>query len=105
MVRIPHCLDSRLTDGGEVVSRMHRPHSTPQIHFFSGTYFCYRLSKLQVLVRLEGLGKLRKLKDLIVTRTRDFPAFNKCLNQLRYSLNPKLLYINNIRSYPDTQWL
>jgi hypothetical protein len=25
MLKIPHCLDSRLTDGGEVVSLMHRP--------------------------------------------------------------------------------
>jgi hypothetical protein len=30
MLRIPHCLDSRLTDGGWVVSPTHRPHSTPQ---------------------------------------------------------------------------
>jgi hypothetical protein len=27
---IPHCLDSRLTDGGKFVSRTHRPRSTPQ---------------------------------------------------------------------------
>jgi hypothetical protein len=25
----------------------------------SGTHFCYRLSKLQAVVRLEGLGKLK----------------------------------------------
>jgi hypothetical protein len=30
MIRIPHCVDNRLTDGGKVVSRMHRPHFTPQ---------------------------------------------------------------------------
>jgi hypothetical protein len=36
MLRIPHYLDSRLTDGGEVVSLTHRPRSTPQKHnFFS----------------------------------------------------------------------
>jgi hypothetical protein len=41
MLRITHCLDSRLTDGGEVVSFMHRPPSTPQKHYFfaSGTHF------------------------------------------------------------------
>jgi hypothetical protein len=57
MLMIPHCLNSRLTDGGKVVSPTHRPHSTPQKHFFyvSGTNFCYRLSKPQGLVRLEGL--------------------------------------------------
>jgi hypothetical protein len=40
MVRIPHCLDSRLTDGGEVVSPTHPPHLTPQKHYYlyaSGT--------------------------------------------------------------------
>jgi hypothetical protein len=34
MLRIPHCLHNRLTDGGEVVSPMHRPRSTPQKHDF-----------------------------------------------------------------------
>jgi hypothetical protein len=29
MLRIPHCLDSRLTDGGKLVSPTHRPRSTP----------------------------------------------------------------------------
>jgi hypothetical protein len=30
MLSIPHCLDNRLTDGGEVVSPTHLPHFTPQ---------------------------------------------------------------------------
>jgi hypothetical protein len=30
MLRIPHCLDHRLTDGGKVVVPTHRPHFTPQ---------------------------------------------------------------------------
>jgi hypothetical protein len=41
MLRIPHCLDNRLTDGGKIVSLTHRPLSTPQKHFSaSGTHFC-----------------------------------------------------------------
>jgi hypothetical protein len=42
MLRIPHCLDSRLTDGGLVVSLKKRPRSTPQKYYFpaSGTHFC-----------------------------------------------------------------
>jgi hypothetical protein len=58
MLRIPHCLDNRLTDGGKAVSPKHRPRSTPQKHYCSasGTHFCSRLSKPQGLVRLEGLG-------------------------------------------------
>jgi hypothetical protein len=45
---------------GDEVSPTHLPRSTPHEHYFSpsGTHFCWRLSKLQGLVRLEGLGKL-----------------------------------------------
>jgi hypothetical protein len=53
MLRIPHRLDNRLTDGGKVVSYTHPPHFTPQKHYYfyvSGTHFCYRLSKPQALV-------------------------------------------------------
>jgi hypothetical protein len=49
MLRIPHCLDKRITDGDEIVSLTHRQRSTPQKHYFSasGTHFCWRLSKPQ----------------------------------------------------------
>jgi hypothetical protein len=57
MLRIPHCLDNRLTDGGEAVSPTHRPHSTPQ----------KQLSKPQGLVQLEGLGTLKQFSDLIMS--------------------------------------
>jgi hypothetical protein len=43
MLRIPHCLDNRLTNGGKVVSPTHRPDFTPQKHYYiyiSGTHFC-----------------------------------------------------------------
>jgi hypothetical protein len=85
MLRIPYCLDSWLTDGGKVVSRMHWPHFTTHKHYFSasgtrgilffvvirsGTHFCYRLSEPQSLVRQDGLGKLKKFIDLIESRTR-----------------------------------
>jgi hypothetical protein len=33
MLRIPHCLDNPLTDGGEVLILTHRLRSTPQKHF------------------------------------------------------------------------
>jgi hypothetical protein len=61
MLRIPHCLDNRLTDGGKVVSPTHLPYFTPQKHYFSasGTHFCQRLSKPLGLVRPEGLGKFK----------------------------------------------
>jgi hypothetical protein len=62
MLRIPHYLDNRLTDGGRVVSRAHPQHFTPQKHYYfpvCGTHFCERLSKPQGLVRPEGLGKFK----------------------------------------------
>jgi hypothetical protein len=58
MSRILHCLDSRLTDGGKVVSPTHWQRSTPQKHHFSAfcTHFCYRLSEPRGLVLPEGSG-------------------------------------------------
>jgi hypothetical protein len=35
MLRLLHCLDNRLADGGKVVSPTHRPRFTPQRHYFS----------------------------------------------------------------------
>jgi hypothetical protein len=56
MLRIPHCLDSRLT-GGDEVSLTHQPRFTPRKIFISvsDTHFCYTLSKPQDLERLDGL--------------------------------------------------
>jgi hypothetical protein len=58
MLKIPHYLNNRLT---ELASPVHRQQFTPQKHDFavSGIHFCYRLSKLQGLVRPEELGKLK----------------------------------------------
>jgi hypothetical protein len=66
---IPHFLDSRLTDSDSTVSLTHRPRSTPQKHYFpaSGTHFCNRLNKIQGVVWLEGLGKL---KVILLFRSR-----------------------------------
>jgi hypothetical protein len=62
MLRIPQCIDNRLTDGGKVVSHTQPPHFTPHKHYYfnvSGTHFCQRLSKPQDLVRPEGLGNFK----------------------------------------------
>jgi hypothetical protein len=34
MLRIPHCLYSRLTDGGTFLSLTQQPHFTPQKHYY-----------------------------------------------------------------------
>jgi hypothetical protein len=57
MLRIPHYLGNRLTDGCKVVSPTRLPSFTHRN--IPGTHFCYRLSEPQGLVRLEGLGQLK----------------------------------------------
>jgi hypothetical protein len=55
--RLPKFLDSRLTGDSKVVSPTCRPSFTPRR--IPSTHFCQRLSRPQVLVRLEGLGQLK----------------------------------------------
>jgi hypothetical protein len=75
MLSVPHYLDNRLTDSGNVVSPTHRPHFSSQKHYFSAsdTNFFYRLGEPQGPVRPEGLGELEKI-HLIGSRTRDLQA-------------------------------
>jgi hypothetical protein len=55
----------------KIISFSCRLRSAPQNHFLCFWYsFLFRLSKLQALMRLEGLGKLRKFIDFIGSRTR-----------------------------------
>jgi hypothetical protein len=91
MLRIPHCLDSRLTDGGNVSPTL-PPRSTPQKHYLSasGTHFCERLSEPQGLVRPEGLGKLNKLIHLIESGTLNLLACSIEPQPLRYSVPQSL---------------
>jgi hypothetical protein len=44
-VDVPTSLDSRLTDGGEIVSLMRRPHLI--LRKIPGTHFCWRLYRQQ----------------------------------------------------------
>jgi hypothetical protein len=77
MLKILHCLDNRLTDGGKVVSLTHRLRSALQKHYYFnvfGTHFYSILSKHQGLVLPEGLRKLNKFIHLIRSRARDLPA-------------------------------
>jgi hypothetical protein len=62
MLRISHCIDNRITDGGKFVSLTHRPRSNNQKHYCSasGIHFCHRLSGCQDVVLPEGLGKLKQ---------------------------------------------
>jgi hypothetical protein len=73
MVRIPCCLDIRLTDGREVVSLTHLPRSALQKHFLVLNSGSGRVNR-RTIVRQERSSNLKKFSDLIGTRTRDLPA-------------------------------
>jgi hypothetical protein len=60
MSRIPHFLDNRLTDGGEVVSVGYSTFTPRKI---PGTQFCYKLSQPQGLNTAEEIKK-KKLHGL-----------------------------------------
>jgi hypothetical protein len=58
MSTLPHFLDNRLTDGGEVVSLTSRPPFTPQ----EDSWYSFLLeaeSTPGAIVRLEGLSQLK----------------------------------------------
>jgi hypothetical protein len=92
MLRIPHCLDSRLTEGREVVSPTHRPHSTPRKHFL--VLISVRgCAYPRAMARLEGLYNLIKFIHLIESRSRDLPACSTMVKAL-----PCRLYANDSAS-------
>jgi hypothetical protein len=59
ILRIPHCLDNRLIDGGKVVNPTHLPHFTPQKHFFF-LMFPVLISVTQTPGR-SAAGRIRKI--------------------------------------------
>jgi hypothetical protein len=91
MLRIPHCLNSRLTDGGKYVNLKRRPplYSSDTLFFSAfGTHFCERLSKPQDLVQSGVFGKLKKITHLIGPQIRGLPACSEDLTtMLSHSLN------------------
>jgi hypothetical protein len=56
MLRIPHCLDNRLTDGGKAVSLTHRPIFNPG-RLLVLVSLRGRIDP-RAIARLEGLGQL-----------------------------------------------
>jgi hypothetical protein len=82
MLRIPNCLDNRITDGGKVVSFTHRPRSTPQKHNFSasGTHFSQMVCKLRGLVRQEGIDKFKNSFSSSGLDPATFRLVAQCLN-------------------------
>jgi hypothetical protein len=91
MLTTPNCLDSRLTDGGKVVSPKHRPHSTPQNIIF----LLLVLISVRGLVQPEVLGKFRMFIHLFGSRNRDLPASSSALTTTLTRASSVCLYIRN----------
>jgi hypothetical protein len=72
MLRIPHCLDNRLADGGGVVRITRWPRITSRKIY--GTHFCYKPSRPK---QHNVAGRIRPTEisnDRIENGTRDLPA-------------------------------
>jgi hypothetical protein len=68
--KFPHCLENRLTDGGEDVSLTLLSPFTPSKN--PGNHFCYRLSRRvdpRAIGRLKGLGQLKNPMTSLRTET------------------------------------
>jgi hypothetical protein len=72
--RFPHLLDSRLTDGGEVVSLTRMPSFASRE--IPGTYFCQRLSTSQDCSAAGRIRSIETSSGLFGNRTRDLSACN-----------------------------
>jgi hypothetical protein len=72
MSRLPYFLDSRLTDGGEVVSLTRRPPFTPRK--IPGTHFSLRPSPPQGHSAAGMIRSIEKSNYLIGNRNCDLPA-------------------------------
>jgi hypothetical protein len=91
--RLQHFLDNRLTDGDKFVSPTHRP------LFTSPGRFLVHISVRdwvdpRAMVRLGGVGQLKKSSDLIGNRTRDLPACS-IMTQLTTLPRTPILTVNN----------
>jgi hypothetical protein len=54
MLRIPHCIDSRLTEGGKFMNLKRRPCFTPRKHFSAcGTHLLINSTVIVVVVVVE----------------------------------------------------
>jgi hypothetical protein len=70
-LRLPHFLDNRLTDGGEVVSLTLRPPFNPRK--IPGTHFYWRLSRPQGHSAAGRIRSIEQFDYLVGNRTRDLP--------------------------------
>jgi hypothetical protein len=92
--RLPHFLDNRLTDGGEIVSLMRQPPFTPRA--IPSTPFCYGLSRTQGHSAAGKIGSIEKFNYLIRIRSSDLPA---CSTVLQPTSLPRDRNIISLRKF------
>jgi hypothetical protein len=88
MLRIPHCLDNQLIDGGKVVSPTHPPHFTSQEHYYfnaSGTHFCLEVKVAAMVVVVFVVVAVVVVVVIVAaldTMALQHPQFFPCLGRL-----------------------
>jgi hypothetical protein len=95
--RLPHFLDTWLTDGGEVVSLTRRLIFTPRK--IPGTHFSSRLSRPQGHSAGGRVRSTEKSDDPIGNRTRDLPACSIGPQPSTLSSAPDVNIRNNSATY------
>jgi hypothetical protein len=83
MSTLPHFLDSRLTDGGEVSLTLRR-HLYPQEDSWHSFLLEAESTPGPYIVQLEGLGQLKNPMTSSGIEPATFRLVAQCLNQLRY---------------------
>jgi hypothetical protein len=80
MLRIPHCLDNWLIDGGKVARLTHPPHFTAQKHYYFNVFwYSFLLEADMYIVYAYSLIRLRDLNLLPLRIVINRPSF--CLNK------------------------
>jgi hypothetical protein len=92
MLRIPHCLDNRLTDGGKVVSPTHRPLLYSPETLFLSFWYIIRIIKsrrMRWAGHVARMGEKRNVYRLLVGK----PEGKRPLGR------PRRRWIDNIKMY------
>jgi hypothetical protein len=92
MSRLPHFLDNRLRDGGEIVSLTYRPPFTSQ----EGSWYSFLL-EAESTQGYSAAGRIRSIEkpnDLIENRTRDLPASSIVLQPTTLSRAPPIAMVS-----------
>jgi hypothetical protein len=92
MSRLPHFLDSQLTDSGKVVSLMRWPSFTPMM--IPGTHFCWRPSRPQGHSAAGRIRPIEKSNDLIRTQTNNILASSTVAQPAMLLHAPLYIYLD-----------